>query len=243
MRLCDDASERVPELGIDQTLVRELIERLRLVKTAHLHRPLDRLAPAIKRETLVRNAGDRHHAAIDVGRVGAVDVDLGLAGGLAFLQSREIEKGKLDRPFDLEHALGREENHRRMSIDARDFATAVRRRIGQQREDFILRIGDVAHATSLAAWRLVAGSPPDGKPIDPPRTAPKDFAAHQHPPRRTACSSMFGHIGSNPARPRRISTSMTSMALPRRYAISAHPLCYLTVRKRRAQYGGASVGL
>src|SRR5262249_27795583 len=67
------------------------------------------------------------------------------AGGLALIKRRKIEEGEFYRTLDLEHALAGEEHHGRVRIDALDLGAAVRRRIGEQGEDRLLRVGGVIH--------------------------------------------------------------------------------------------------
>ena len=61
-----------------------MVESLRLVEAGHLDRPFHRRALAADGEVAVGLTRDRHDAAVDGGRIGAVDRDLGGAGGLAF---------------------------------------------------------------------------------------------------------------------------------------------------------------
>ena len=97
----------------------EAVEGFGLVETLHLERPLDRLAGAADRERAAGLTGDRHHAAVDFGRVGLIDRNLGLAGGPALFKRRIVEEGESDGALDLEHPVGGQKYRRRMSIDTR----------------------------------------------------------------------------------------------------------------------------
>src|SRR5262249_61023176 len=90
-----------------------------------------------------RVARDPHDGAVDLRRIAPVDLDLGGAGGLALIKRRKIEEGEFYRALDLEHALAGEEHNGRVRIDALDLGAAVRRRIGEQGEDRLLRVGGV----------------------------------------------------------------------------------------------------
>ncbi len=105
---CDDLAERVGKSRIN--LFGEMVERAIFVEARHFHRPLDRLARAADRELAAPFAGDRHNAAIDLRRVGRVDLELGLARGLALLEGGVIEKRKTHGALDLQRPIRGEEN-------------------------------------------------------------------------------------------------------------------------------------
>src|SRR3954452_3641467 len=115
-----------------------MIERLCLVEAAHLDRPFDRLAFAAYREPSIGLARDRNNAAIELGRIGAIDDNLGLAGGLAFIERGIVEKRERHRSLELEGPLAGEEHHARMSVDALDRCSAMGGRIGEECEDRFL---------------------------------------------------------------------------------------------------------
>src|ERR1019366_7271557 len=78
-----------PRVGahvVDPPRLGQMIERLRLVETPHLHRPFYRLTLTADGEHAVFRARDRHRAAVDCRRIGMIDLELGHAGGLAFGQ-------------------------------------------------------------------------------------------------------------------------------------------------------------
>ena len=125
MRVLDDAAERVGQCVVDLAGRNEMIERLAVVEARHVDRPFHRLALAADREAiaLTRN-GD--HAAIDSRRIGAVDLELGLAGRFAPFQRGKIQERKLHRAFDLERARACQKTGR-MGIDAPYARAAMRR--------------------------------------------------------------------------------------------------------------------
>src|SRR6516164_5903496 len=102
-----------------------MVERLRLIKAAHLHRPFHRLACAGNGDGAVFFLGDRQHAAVYLWCERTVDLDLGLTGGLALCQCRIIEERKTHCAFDLECALARQKYRRGMGIDTFDRRTPV----------------------------------------------------------------------------------------------------------------------
>ncbi len=141
-------------------------------EAAHLHRPLDRRAVAVEREPPVRLARDRHDPAVDVGRERPVDLELGLAGRLALVEGRIVEKREAHRALDLPGAVAGQEHRRRMGVDALDRRPAMGRRLGEQREHRLLGFSRIIHY---------------------------DFAATIAHPWRTACSSIIGPTASSPA--------------------------------------------
>ena len=145
MRHGDGAAERVGEIGVDASRRGEVIEGLRLVEAAHLDRPFDRRATAVECQSPIRVARDRHDAAIDIRRIGAVDLELGRAGGLALVEGGKIQEGKAHRALDLEHTLVAQEQHRRVSVDALYLAAATGRGAGEKGKDRLLRLDGLVH--------------------------------------------------------------------------------------------------
>src|SRR4030095_13756407 len=96
------------------------VERLRLVEAAHLDGVPAGCAPAIERKPPIGLARNGHYAAIELGRIRAIDLDLGLARRLALLERGIVEKRELHRALELEHALAGEEQYARVGIDALD---------------------------------------------------------------------------------------------------------------------------
>lgn len=105
MRLRHRAPERIGECIIDPSRISQMIERLRLVEAPHLDRPFHRLARTTDREVAVGSLRDHHYAPVYRGRVGAVDLYFGLAGGPAFRQRQIIKERKAHGALDLEGAL------------------------------------------------------------------------------------------------------------------------------------------
>ena len=92
---------------------------------AHLDRPFHRLAGAIERERAIGLARDRHYAAVELRREGAIDVELGEAGGLTPVQSRIIEKRIFHRALDFENKVAGEKNRGGMGVDAADLLAGL----------------------------------------------------------------------------------------------------------------------
>ena len=134
------ASERVGEIAVDAPGRRQTVERLVLVEAPHLDRPFDRLARSVDREAAVSGSRNRHHAPVDCGRVGAVDLDLGRAGAFAFFQRRVIEERKPHRALDLEGAWACQEHRGGMGVDAGHRLATVDFRPGEEVEDCLLRV-------------------------------------------------------------------------------------------------------
>ena len=139
------APERVGQRRIDLARRRQPVERRILVEAVHFDCPLHRRAGAIELEGAVRLARDPHHAAVDLGRERPIDPKLRFAGAFALGEGRIVQKGKAHRALDLEHALGREEQHGRMRVDALDLVPAVGRGVGEEREHRLLLLDDVVH--------------------------------------------------------------------------------------------------
>ena len=143
----DHPAKRVRKRVVDAPCLGEMVQRLGLVEAAHFDRPLDDLAVTADREPPVRRARDRDHAAVDLRRIAPVDLDLGLAGGLALVERRKIEEREFYRALDLECSLAGEKHRRRMGIEALDLRTAMGRQIGEQREHRLLGFCVRTHGT------------------------------------------------------------------------------------------------
>ena len=125
-----------------------MVERVVLVKARHLDRPFDGFAAAIQGEGAPGSARDRHDAPIKLRRKFAIDVEFCLAGGLALIQRRIIEKRVAHRALDLYGALAGQEHDRGVGLAAPYCGAAIGRRIAKQGENSILRIGgfrDLCH--------------------------------------------------------------------------------------------------
>jgi len=72
-----------------------------------------------------------------------IDVEFCLAGGLALIQRRIIEKRIAHRALDLDDTVAGEKNHGAMSVEAPDFRAAISRRIVEELENGILIAGGV----------------------------------------------------------------------------------------------------
>ena len=153
----DCAADRICERDVDAPRVGEMIERPGLVEAAHLDRPFDRLALAANREPPIGFSRDRNDTAIELGRIGAIDGDLGLAGGLALVERGKVEKRKLYRTFELEGALAGEEHHARVGVDALDRRSAVGRGLREKREHQLLGRGEDGHPNYLSLVGRVSG--------------------------------------------------------------------------------------
>jgi len=81
-----------------------------------------------------------------------VDLDLGLASGFTFFERGKIKKRKADCALDLEGTLARQKDRSRMGVDALDRAPAMSGGIGQQRQDWLLRVDRGVHG--LPTFRL-----------------------------------------------------------------------------------------
>ncbi len=121
------------------TAIGDEIERLGLVEPLEMNRPLDRFAVAAEGEATGGITGDRDHTSIKVGGIEPIDGDLGLAGGAALGQRRQVHEGKADGALDLVDVRPGEEDGRGVGVDAFDRCRqAVRRRVGEEAEDRLL---------------------------------------------------------------------------------------------------------
>src|SRR5947209_18716522 len=143
MRGGDRAADRVGECGVDPARPGKTIKRLRLVEATHLDGVFDWLALAADREPPIGLAGDHRNAPMARGRVGTIDLDLGLAGRLALRKRGIVEEWELHGALELERAPAGEEHHGGMGIDALDRRAAMGRRIHEESEDWLL--GEVRH--------------------------------------------------------------------------------------------------
>ena len=84
-----------------------------------------------------------------------IDLELGLARGLALRGGGIVEEGKFDRALDLVDALAGEEHGGRVRVDPPHRRAAMGRGIAQQREHLLLRLGLMHAAPSSAYGRTV----------------------------------------------------------------------------------------
>ena len=129
---------------------RPLPQQVRLVEGTHAHRPLDGGPAAADGKPAIRLARDRHHAQIKLRRVGAVHLQLTLAGAPAQLEGGEVEIGIAHGPLDLDRLAAGDENLRAMRGEAMAGAGPPR----QERHDFRLRsllipVIDAGHSLAL----------------------------------------------------------------------------------------------
>ena len=131
-----------------------MIERARLIEAVHVDRPLHGRAFAADCEAAVAISGNGGDAAVDFGRVGRIDRNLGRAGGFTLCECRIIEKWKTHGALDLEHPVAGEEYAGGMCIDAPDcFGRAlIGRGTAKKGEHLVLTIGGVTHAAG-PCWR------------------------------------------------------------------------------------------
>src|SRR3954453_18904303 len=101
MRVCDHAGKVIRQWGIDLVATGKIVECRALVEPSHLDRPFDRGTSPADREMSVGLLRDRHSAQINARREWPVHLHLGFAGGLAFLETGEVEEGEFDRALDL----------------------------------------------------------------------------------------------------------------------------------------------
>ncbi len=132
--------------GLDQIRIErpgfgQMVDGLAFVEAAHFDGIFDRFSLAVDLERSVAILRDRDHAVVDLRREPAVYFDLFVAGGLALLKRRIVEKGKTNGAFDLERAAVLEKNRRRMGIDAMNMRMC--RGIGQEGKHFLLHAGVV----------------------------------------------------------------------------------------------------
>ena len=125
-------------------------QQVRLVEGTHAHRPLDGGPAAADGKPAIRLARDRHHAQIKLRRVGAVHLQLTLAGAPAQLEGGEVEIGIAHGPLDLDRLAAGDENLRAMRGEAMAGAGPPR----QERHDFRLRsllipVIDAGHSLAL----------------------------------------------------------------------------------------------
>ena len=144
--------ERVGERVVDPPRRSQMIERLHLVETPHLHRPFHRCALAADGQRAVVRARDRHRAAVDCRRIGMIDLELGHAGGLAFGQGGIIEERKAHGALDLESAAAGQEYRRGMGIDPLDRRAAMGCGVAKKIDHRLLRGSGRAHPSS-SGWR------------------------------------------------------------------------------------------
>ena len=154
VRRGDRAAKRIGQRRVDLARVGQPVERRLLVEAAHLDRPFDRRAGTVQREPAVRPARDRHHATVDLGSEWPVDLELRLAGLFAAIERRVIQEREAHGMLDLERAGAGEKHRGGMGIDALDRLSAMRRGVGEQREDRLLGPA-VVHSRCAS---LVAGS-------------------------------------------------------------------------------------
>src|SRR5262245_17117680 len=134
-RPAECTSERLVDLaGFGQ-----MIERLAFVEAAHLYSPLDRFAPAAKREIPAKFGSDGHNPTIDRRCECPIDRNLGFTGRPAFLERGKIEKWKPYRPFDLECPLSGQKHRSSMGVDAPDRCSAMTGGIAQEVDHRLLR--------------------------------------------------------------------------------------------------------
>lgn len=135
------AGELVRESDVDAGAVGDLVERLRLVETHHVDRPLHRLALAADGEPSVGLAGDGDNAVVERRGEGAVCLDFGLAGRLALRQRGKVEKRETHLPLDLERAVAGQEHRSDMGVDALHGQPAEGRGVADKRKHVLLRNG------------------------------------------------------------------------------------------------------
>src|SRR3974390_3490221 len=152
----DGAAQRVGERGIDAPRLGQMVERLRLIEAAHLHRPFHRLACASNGESAVFLLSNRQHAAVYLRCERAVDLDLVLAGCFALCQCRIIEERETHSALDLERALARQKYRRGMGIDTFDRRTPVG---GGSLKKIDYRLLHVASHAALPPLHNLAPSP------------------------------------------------------------------------------------
>ncbi len=140
MRSRDCVGDGQRKVRIEPSSLCQVIQRPALVETRHVDGIFDRSAAAVDLHRSVRLFCDGHDAMIDLWRQRPVDPDLLLAGRLAFLECRIVEKWKLDRPLDFQRARPVEEDRRCMRVDP--LHAGMRR---QCREDPFLGRGIVCH--------------------------------------------------------------------------------------------------
>ena len=116
-----------------------MVERLRLVEAAHLHRPFHRLTRAADGERAVAFARDRHGAAVDCGRKRTVNLKLGRAGGLAPVKRRIVEERKPHGALDFEGAVAGQKYRRGVGIDPLDRRAAISCGVAQKFDHRLLR--------------------------------------------------------------------------------------------------------
>ena len=152
----DGAAERIGEIVVD--VICQMIERAVLVEAHHVDRPFDRFAVAVDRQPAIVRARDGDDAAIKLRRQPPVDLDLRFAGVFALFERGKIEKRKVHRALDFQHAVAGEKHRGRVGVDAADLLglAAIGRRIGEKCQHVVLRFGRVVHAAkSLLAKRSV----------------------------------------------------------------------------------------
>ena len=93
------------------------IERLLLVEPRHFDRPFDGSTRAVDFEGAIGIARDGDNAPVELGGVAGIDLQLLLAGALALLQRRIVEKRQAHGPLDLQCPVAAEKNHRGMGVD------------------------------------------------------------------------------------------------------------------------------
>ena len=133
MRRRDRARERIRERGVDFPLS-PAGRASRSRRSAASRPPIRPARPPVERQASVRLARDRHDAPIELWREGPVDLEFGLACGLALLRAWRNRETEIHRALDLVDALAGEEHRGRMRVDAPDARTAMRRGGAQQRE-------------------------------------------------------------------------------------------------------------
>jgi hypothetical protein len=90
-------------------------------------------------------ARDRHHAAINLRRVGRIHRNLGFACLLALLERRIVEEGKAHGALDLEGAVAGKENRCRVRVDPLHLLATMDSGIGEEAEDLLLAVRVLAH--------------------------------------------------------------------------------------------------
>ena len=157
-----DPGQTAHQRQVEGSPRRQRVELRPRRKAAHLDDPVEGLVRADRglgdQGERAAAPHDRGHAEIKRGRGPAIDREFGAAHLPSAPDGREIHVGKSDGALELVGALAGEEDHRAVGVDAARHGPAMQGRVGQEREDLVLRAARHGAACARCASISPAGS-------------------------------------------------------------------------------------
>jgi hypothetical protein len=98
---CHRDGEFTEKRVVEFVALRQVIEGSILVKAGHFHSPFDRFTDPVQGQRAVGFARERYDPPIELRRKSAVDLKLGLAGGLALAEGGIVKERIADGALDL----------------------------------------------------------------------------------------------------------------------------------------------